>query len=262
VEYGTGTVAGHIFEDTLEFGNFVLPKYPVGAIVKQSPSFSAQPFDGILGLGFQNLSAYSTKSLLDRLSEEKMISQKIFSLYLNRYGEAPSFMQLGGMDPSLAVGELVKFPLASNVGYWNIKMDYISVTFNGVTKRLLFKANTAILDTGSTLIVAPKGVAKVYHKLIPGARRMRWGSKIFTFPCANLPKTNVTFVFNEHPIQIAPEELAMVSIDGGKTCVSSVQDSNGKEWILGGAFLRNVYSVWNADDKTISLAPKKKAVNH
>jgi hypothetical protein len=49
-----------------------------------------------------------------------------------------------------------------------------------------------------------------------------------------------------------------VTVDGGKTCVSSVQDSNGKDWILGGAFLRNVYSVWNAENKTVSLAKKKR----
>jgi hypothetical protein len=257
VTYGTGTVAGNIFEDTLQLGEFVLTKYPVGAIVKQSTSFASQPFDGILGLGFQNLSAYSDKSLLDRLAEQNMIPQKMFSLYLNRHGESPSFMQLGGMDPKLVDGELTEIPLVSDVGYWMVKMDKIAVTVNGVTRFLNFEVTNAILDTGSTLIVAPKGVAKVYHKLIPGAKRMGWRSKLFVFPCANIPQTNVSFVFNGRSIQIAPEELAMVTVDGGKTCVSSVQDSDGKEWVLGGAFLRNIYSVWNAEKKTVSFSKKK-----
>ena len=40
-------------------------------------------------------------------------------------------------------------------------------------------------------------------------------------------------------------------------CTSSIQSTSGKDWILGGSFLRNYYSVWDADAKTISFANLK-----
>ncbi len=112
------------------------------------------------------------------------------------------------------------------------------------------------MDSGSSLIYAPSKAARAFHKHIPGASK-KWFSSHYTFPCHVLKNITVKFVFGGMPITMSPETLSIGSDDGGITCYSSITESSDEVWVMGTSFLGNVYSLWDADAKTISFAQLK-----
>ncbi len=141
-------------------------------------------------------------------------------------------------------------------GFWIVKIDSVQIILNGKTSLIYFKNDQAIMDTGSTLIYAPKNAAKALHKRIPGARK-KWFKSYYTFPCHVLANLTLNFVIGGMAMNILSENLSLGSDDGGKTCISAIYGSDGNEWILGSAFLRNMYSLWDAESRTISFAKLK-----
>ena len=263
IKYGSGSVGGYVFRYTIEFAGFDIQNQGLGTVVEQSKAFSNEPFDGILGLGFNSLSALGAKTPLDHLMEQGRIKQKRFSLFLDRQGGRPSELLIDGVNPDYYQGNMTTLPLSSNLGYWMVKMDAVQITYNlgPITKiaMLYFTADQAIMDSGTTLIIGPKKAVKELHKYIPGARRANIFSQIYIFPCASVANLTLSFVFGNVPFEMSRDNLVMGTTDGGKTCVSAIQGSQTQEWIMGGSFLRNVYSVWDADQKTVSLARVRRA---
>lgn len=113
------------------------------------------------------------------------------------------------------------------------------------------------MDTGSTLIYAPKKAARALHDRIPGAKK-KWFKNYYTFPCKIMANITVNFMIGGMKVTIFPENLSLGSEDGGKTCISAISGTEGNEWILGSAFLRNIYSLWDAEARKISFAKLKK----
>ena len=138
-----------------------------------------------------------------------------------------------------------------------VNLDSVELIVNGKKTLIYFSQNQAIMDTGSTLIYAPYVAAKALHKRIPGARKL-WFRNYYTFPCDSIANFTLNFVIGGMAVRIMPENLSLGSDDGGKTCFSAISGSEGNEWVLGSAFLRNVYTLWDADKKTISFAQLKK----
>jgi hypothetical protein len=125
-----------------------------------------------------------------------------------------------------------------------------AVTVNGQDTGL--KGRTAILDTGTTLIVAPPADATAVHQLIDGAASDGQGG--FTIPCNGNATVSLTFAGQQFDIN--PVDLAFQQIDAN-TCasgISSGQIGGAQEWLVGDVFLKNVYFSTNVDKNTASLA--------
>ena len=112
------------------------------------------------------------------------------------------------------------------------------------------------MDSGSSLIYAPSKAAKAFHRHIPGARK-KWFSNHYFFPWGVLKNITVNFVFGGMPVTMSHDTLSIGSDDGGITCYSSISESSDDMWIMGSSFLENIYSLWDADSKTISFAKLK-----
>lgn len=237
----------------LEFAGFKLYDHPIGAVVKQSSYFTNKPFDGIFGLAFSKISSISEKSFMDRLKESGLIHRKMFSLFLTSYGGKASELLFDGVNPMHFEGNLMPVNVTSNSGFWIIKLDGAKLSVDGNTSMIYFSQNQAIMDTGSTMIYAPKKAAYALHKRIPGAKK-KWFKNHYTFPCHIVPNISLNFIINGMYVKILPENISLGSEDGGKTCISAISSTNDNEWILGSSFLRNVYSVWDAESEKISFA--------
>jgi cathepsin D len=237
----------------LEFAGFKLYDHPIGTVVKQSSYFTNKPFDGILGLGFSKISSISENSLMDRLKENGLIKRKMFSLLLTSYGDKASELLFDDVNPEHFKGNLMPVNVTSNSGFWIITLDGAKISVDGKTSLIYFRQNQAIMDTGSTMIYAPRKAADALHKRIPGAKR-KWFKNHYTFPCHVVPKITLNFIIHDMQVSILPENLSLGSEDGGKTCISAISSTNENEWILGSSFLRNVYSVWDAESEEISFA--------
>lgn len=70
----------------LQVAGITIQNVTFGEVTKlPGPVFIASKFDGILGLGFAQLSAEGVKPVFDIMIQQGLIQRPIFSVYLNRY---------------------------------------------------------------------------------------------------------------------------------------------------------------------------------
>ncbi|GAA6023853.1 hypothetical protein JCM11491_006319 [Sporobolomyces phaffii] len=128
-------------------------------------------------------------------------------------------------------------------------MDEVAV--DGVSLGLT--GRTAILDTGTTLLIAPAPDAEAIHAAIPGAK-----SDGFTLPCTTNATLSLTFAGTAFSIR--PDDLTFlpVSDDLKGDCVSGISSGTiggVNEWLVGAVFLKNVYFATDVGSNMIGLAP-------
>ena len=129
-----------------------------------------------------------------------------------------------------------------------------AVTVDGQDTGL--QGRTAILDTGTTLIIAPDADAQAVHAAIPGAKSAGQGS--FTIPCTTT--ASVALTFGGRSFAINPTDLLFLPVDQNDLtgdCVSGIfsgQIGADTEWLVGDVFRKNAYFSTDVDQNTISLA--------
>lgn len=96
------------------------------------------------------------------------------------------------------------------------------------------KGRTAILDTGTTLIIAPAADAAAVHAAIPGAKSDGQGG--FTIPCTTT--TQVALTFGGQSFAIDPRDMLFAPVDPNDLtgdCVSGISSGNiggAQEWLV------------------------------
>jgi len=261
VTYGTGNVQGVIIQDNLVLAGLKLNAHTFGVATAESDDFSGAttPFDGLMGLAQSTLSEQQVPTPIESLASAGLVSDAIVSYKIPRLSDQKNDGEItfGGLDATkFKANTLVSIPLASTTGFWEGNLDDISV--DGTSLGL--NGRTAILDTGTTLIVAPPADAAAVHAKIPGAKSDGQGG--FTVPCTT--SANVALTFGGKAFAITPSDLAVAPIDPKNLsgdCVSGIssgQIGGATEWLVGDVFLKNVYFSTKIgakqDQSTISLA--------
>ena len=130
-------------------------------------------------------------------------------------------------------------------------------------------STTAIIDTGTTLIVVPPSMSQAIHMAIPGAEYNK--SLGWQVPCeqanqANNSKKSTTYHSNDIIFRLGEHEFPVPHRDlireksspGNKTlCYSGIADAPIPMVIMGDTFLRNYYSVFDYDNKRVGFAKSK-----
>ena len=107
-----------------------------------------------------------------------------------------------------------------------------AVTVNG--KNIGLKGRTAILDTGTTLIIAPAKDAAAVHAAIPGSASDGQGG--FTIPCTSTVK--VALSFGQQSFGIDTRDILVQPVDPKNpngACVSGIASGNiggATEWLV------------------------------
>jgi len=255
IQYGLGSASGTIVKDNLVLAGLSLPGHVFGVASQESVQFSdpSTPFDGILGLAKSTISEQQTLTPIEAMKANGLVQSAITSYKISRLADGLNDGEItfGALDESKFDPNTLQ--VINNVnkrGFWEAPMP--SITVNG--KDIGLKGRTAILDTGTTLIIAPTADAVAVHRAIPGAASDGQGG--FTVPC-NI-KTSLALKFGNRVFTIDPRDLAVAQISrGSNTCVSGI--SSGKigtatEWLVGDVFLKNAYFSHDVDTDTISLA--------
>eukprot|EP00392_Amoebophrya_sp_AT5.2_P011639 g11718.t1 len=158
IQYGSGPVAGFLGVDTLHLGdgeNVELPKYTFAEITDVSGlgmAYAAGKFDGILGLGWDEISVDGIPTVVTSLIKEKLIDEPAFSFYLGGESGKDGELVLGGADPAHYTGEMTKVPVTIP-GYWQVAMGAVSI--GGV---VIAKDQKAIVDSGTSILAGPTDV--------------------------------------------------------------------------------------------------------
>ncbi len=149
VQYGDGSQAsGYVYRDDYfpETSSAPVPIY-LGAMSSVTGRFSSLLDDGILGLAFSPL-AYGIPTFMHSLKEAGYADS--FSACYGKYDDG--VMVFGGYDPSLVAPNSFeyKIPVSKEAGYFSVSPTNFGFGSDGMSIY-----STAILDTGTTLLMVP-----------------------------------------------------------------------------------------------------------
>lgn len=255
VTYGTGNVQGVLVQDNVNIAGLQLDAHTFGATTTESNDFAAStiPFDGLMGLAQSTLSQEGVLTPIESLAKAGTVAsaQMGFSLASVLDNSNTGQVTFGGVDQTKFSGSLTLFSNVNTQGFWEGAMG--DITVNGQSVNLA--GRTAILDTGTTLIVAPPSDAAAVHAAIPGAASDGQGG--FTLPCTSTAQVALSFggqAFNINPADLAFQPTTN-NLQG--TCVSGISSGQvgaATEWLVGDVFLKNVYFATDVTNNQIGLA--------
>jgi len=256
IRYGSGSLSGFVSQDTMTIGDLKI-KDQIFAEATEEPglAFAFGRFDGILGLGFDTISVNKIPPPFYNMIEQGLLDEPVFAFYLgdtNNGEEDESEAIFGGVNKDHYTGKMTNIPLRRKA-YWEVDLD--AITFGDNTAEL---ENTGvILDTGTSLIALPSTLAELLNKEI-GAKKSYNGQ--YTVECEkrdSLP--DMSFTLSGYNFSITPYDY-ILEVQG--SCISSFMGMDfpepvGPLAILGDAFLRKWYSVYDLGKGTVGLAASK-----
>lgn len=256
ITYGSGSANGILGIDNVQQGLYSFAEQKFAIVNNVSAHLLADNISGVMGMGFGTISSMNT------LPFWQSTNISIFSFGITRLCDVRSsptpkpggIVTLGGSDPKLYSGE-INFNDVIDEGYWMIKVDAVSIDGEGIPGS---QGLSAAIDTGTSLIGGPSQVVKTLFDKIAGARPGSGTYKgYYIYPCK--ASLEVSFQFRNEVYRIDPVDINLGSVDANKKeCLAGIfsfnQPSNHSnleakkrlpDWILGAAFLKNVYSVFH-----------------
>ena len=232
-------------------------------------AFAFGRFDGILGLGYDTISVNGIVPPFYEMINQKLLDEPVFAFYLGDAKDDDSEVTFGGVNTDHYEGKMTNIPLRRKA-YWEVDLDSISF----VDAKAELDSTGVILDTGTSLIVLPSTLAELLNKEM-GAKKGYNGQ--YTIECdkrATLP--DLTFELSGYNFSITAYDY-ILEVQG--SCISTftpmvrssschvtsftninqdIPEPTGPLAILGDAFLRKWYSVYDLGNNSVGLAKAKK----
>lgn len=253
IRYGSGSLEGFVSQDLLTFGDLVIPKQDFAeATSEPGLAFAFGKFDGILGLAYDTISVDKIVPPIYNAISQGLLDAPQFSFYLGdtaKSEEDGGVCSIGGYDKTKFHGEITWLPVRRKA-YWEVKFDGIGLG----DEYAVLEGHGAAIDTGTSLIALPSQLAEILNAQI-GAEKS-WNGQ-YTIDCAareNLP--DLTFTFDGYNFTITPYDYTL-EVSG--SCISAFTpmdfpDPIGPLAIIGDAFLRKYYSIYDLGKDAVGLA--------
>ena len=224
------------------------PEQVIGTASSYSTGFAANRFaaDGLLGMAFSSIAETRANPVFQTLVAHNQTTSGAFAFKL---AENDSELTLGGVNSALYKGEFA-WTNVTKEAYWQVELEAMAV--NNITSSL---GHAAIIDTGTTLLIADGDTVARTYASVPGARPAPEvaGPGFYVFPCDSTP--SVSLSFGGRAFEISKETFNLGPIfDGSKECVGGLVAQDSPFWIVGDIFLREVYTVFNYDTKQVGFA--------
>nr|CAB3502834.1 unnamed protein product [Digitaria exilis] len=166
ITYGSGQIAGFFSEDSVLVGDLVVKNQKFIETTREtSPTFIIGKFDGILGLGFPEISVGGAPPIWQSMKEQNLVAEDVFSFWLNRDPDASAGGELvfGGVDKKHYKGKHTYVPVTLK-GYWQFDMGDLLI--GGHSTGYCADGCAAIVDSGTSLLAGPTTiVAQVNHAI-------------------------------------------------------------------------------------------------
>lgn len=264
ITYTSGEVEGTIAIDDLSFAGFSSPQH-FGLAATIDSSFSDFPIDGIMGLPAIDRTPTTFPGIINTLHNQSLISARVFGINLGRGSDEndEGSFTIGGIDDTKYTGDIVYTSTVADSEFWELTVDstYIDGHLVEFENSTTTNARTAIIDTGTTLLIMAPSDAMAVHSYISGSQTD--GSN-YVIPCNTT--LVLSFEFGGHLWSVNPSDYVgdTYTTTTGESeseeglCVSNIQgiQFENNRMILGDVFLKNVYSVYNMDTLEVGFANK------
>jgi len=239
IQYGTGSMAGILDEDTVNLDGTSITSYTFGAATSLANFFAGQPMDGILGLAYPSIAADNVLPVFDAMIKQGLVSNPVFGVYLDSAnGNSGSQIQFGGTDSSLYSGAFSYTPVTQQT-YWSVDIEGFAVGSSTVGCSSGCKG---IVDTGTSLLVGPTaGINAILNALNVKS------------DCSNY-NTLANLVITLKGVKLTLTPAIYVQKAGGQ-CAPLIQGSLGSAmYILGDTVIRGYYLEFDRGNNQVGFA--------
>ncbi|KAJ0621366.1 putative phytepsin [Helianthus annuus] len=272
IGYGSGSISGFFSKDDVTVGNLVIKEQEfMEATIEPGVTFMSGKFDGILGLGFKEISVGNATPVWDNMIKQGLVKDPLFSIWLNRdvNGEKGGEIVFGGVDPEHYIGDHTFVPITQK-GYWQFDMG--DVLINGKSTGSCQNGCSAIADSGTSLITGPTSVITEINNAIgvesfashlqskseehsDSSARTMGVSRVDCANVASMP--NVSFTIGGKEFVLSPREYLVKDREGN--CVSGfmpldIPPPHGPLWILGDVFMGCYHTIFDYGNVRIGFA--------
>ncbi|KAF8319645.1 acid protease [Clavulina sp. PMI_390] len=249
ITYGDGSSArGLVYSDTIILGgNLSVPNQAIEAANNLSRQFLGEnASDGLLGLAFpviNTIAPTQQATPVENMINGKLLSKPIFTAKLDK-GDSEGFYTFGYIDESVTTNPITYATIDPSNGFWEFSSP--TFTIGGKVHKRALSNNTAIADTGTTLILVDDAACKAIYGSIPGAKldRSQGGWVIpKTVDPSSLP--DIGFSVEGTTYTIPGSDLIFAAGSHG-TYFGSIQSrGQNPQDILGDVFLKRVYAIFD-----------------
>lgn len=248
IMYGSGALTGYVSQDVVTVSGLTIQNQVFAEATNPGPNFITTAFDGIFGLGFQEIAVDNIVPPFYNMIQQGLIPKPLFSVWLDRNESDPNGGEVifGGSDSSKYSGELQYVPI-SQAGYWQFNMDGGSIG----QFEICSGGCQAICDTGTSLLIAPYDD----YMTIQNAVNTDINGNVDCDQVDNLP--SIVLYMNGHRFEVEGKYYILTSVqDGVTTCSLGVSWGNG-QWILGDVFIGKYYTEFDYGNMRIGFASVK-----
>jgi len=245
ISFGTGDVSGDYYKDQFCIAENLCTEVRFVASTAQSPSpFQDTPFDGILGLGFKDLSMGDHFNIVDDLNDNNQLPTGTFAVYLT--DDFNSEITFGGYKPEQVASDVV-WSKVDRESYWQVGVD--DITFNNAETGLCDGGCQVAVDTGTSMLAGPSDlVEKLTNKL--DAKE----------DCSNFHELpTIGFKIKSKVLNLSPEDYMDKSSGECSFSIMSldVPPPKGPLFIFGDPFLRRFVTIYDRNGPRVGFAVAK-----
>jgi len=246
ISFGTGEITGDYYQDKFCIAENLCTDVRFVASTSQSSSpFSSTPFDGILGLGFKDLSMGEHFNILDDLSAKGQLPMGTFAVYLT--DDQNSEITFGGYRADQLASDVVWAKVVGS-NYWQVVVD--DITFDNSPTGLCKNCQVAV-DTGTSMLAGPSDVVRQLTE--------RLNAKDDCSNFGALP--DIGFKIGSKVLNLNPSDYMD---HDGYDCSFSVMDLDvpppkGPLFIFGDPFLRRFVTIYDKTGPRVGFAVAKHA---
>lgn len=243
VKFGTGKIHGQFYQDKICFGldSACMTANFIGTDTESDMPFEQCQFDGIMGLGFKDLSMGAGFNIVDDFVAQHSLARNQFAVYLTDDGD--SEISFGGYKRSNTASDVFWVPV-SRQSYWQIGID--DITLDSVKTGLCTSCQVAV-DTGTSLLAGPSEVVQSLSD------KLQIKEDCSNF--ASLPMLG--FAIGNTVLNLRPDDYIDRSEDSQcsvSLMAMDVPPPKGPIFIFGDPFLRRFLTVYDRDGPRVGFA--------
>lgn len=275
IVYGSGNATGISATDTISMAGFAQQAAQFALVNRTAAILRSNlpQVSGIMGFGWSSISVANSVPFWEALAQAGTLTNGTFAFALTREKDLAlegvrqvnnsvpgGSLTLGGVDETLFDGDISFVPLI-NKGFWLVPMGGVRVNSNAVNVTQNGTNPSVAIDTGTSLIAAPLAAVQAIYSQIPGSVPSTNPSfkGYWEYPCTTEVTISLTFGGVEYKMD--PRDFNLGSPGDGNCLGSIFELDTGAEgnpqaptWIVGDAFLKNVYSVYVFEPASVGFA--------